>query len=405
MPVAHKWQFTSRFRRHAFGWRSDTPIQRIKEALSEIKQIARKDPALAALGAVSLLERLSPALEQVDSSSGALGSAVNKAIEILVPIIAKAEVELPVRERWLERLWDALQDDQIPYIETLGDHWGALCVTPALASRWADKLRPTLEHVWSPQAPGHSYFKGTSVCLVSLLAAGRYDDLLALLERAPFKWWHNRRWGVQALAAQGKKAEAIRYAEDSRGLNDPDWQIAAACEAILLSSGLADEAYHRYAIEANQGTSHLATFRAIARRYPNVAPERILRDLIASTPGAEGKWFAAAKNAGLFTIAIELASMSPTDPRTLARAARDYAQKEPEFALASGLASLRWISLGHGYEITGADVLDAHHALMQAATHAGLTDVSVNKQVHRLIDGPSAHKEFLRKVLGSQLAR
>ena len=44
---AHKWQFAPRFRRRAFGWRSDTPIQRIKEALTEIKQFARKEPVLA----------------------------------------------------------------------------------------------------------------------------------------------------------------------------------------------------------------------------------------------------------------------------------------------------------------------------------------------------------------------
>ena len=87
MRSAHKWQFAPRFRRHAFGWRSDTPIQRIKEALSEIKQVARKEPLLAAEGAVTLLEKLSPALAQVDSSSGALGSAVNKAIDTLVPLI------------------------------------------------------------------------------------------------------------------------------------------------------------------------------------------------------------------------------------------------------------------------------------------------------------------------------
>jgi hypothetical protein len=31
---AHKWQFAPHFRRHAFGWRSDMPIQRIKEAVS-----------------------------------------------------------------------------------------------------------------------------------------------------------------------------------------------------------------------------------------------------------------------------------------------------------------------------------------------------------------------------------
>ncbi len=119
--IAHKWQFASRFRRHAFGWRSDTPIQRIKEALAEIKQVARKEPVLAAEGAVTLLEKLSPALEQVDSSSGALGSAVNKAIETLVPIIVKADVEPKQRQRWLDRLWQALQDDEMPYIELLGD--------------------------------------------------------------------------------------------------------------------------------------------------------------------------------------------------------------------------------------------------------------------------------------------
>ena len=86
--TTHKWQFSSRFRRHAFGWRSDTPIQRIKEALAEIKTVARKEPVFAAEGAVTLLEKLSPALEQVDSSSGALGTAVNRAIDTLVSIIA-----------------------------------------------------------------------------------------------------------------------------------------------------------------------------------------------------------------------------------------------------------------------------------------------------------------------------
>ena len=165
---AHKWQFASRFRRHAFGWRSDTPVQRIKEAITEIKQVARKEPVIAAEGAIILLEKLSPALEQVDSSSGALGSAVNKAIDTLVPIIVKADVEPKLRQRWLERLWQALQDDEMPYIELLGDYWGELCVTPELASHWADEFLPVVESVWSPKASGHGFFKGTSACLASL---------------------------------------------------------------------------------------------------------------------------------------------------------------------------------------------------------------------------------------------
>lgn len=373
--TAHKWQFTSRFRRRAFGWRSDTPIQRIKEALAEIKVVARKEPAIAAEGAVTLLEKLSPALEQVDSSSGALGSAVNRAIDTLVPLIAKAEVEQRVRQRWLERLWQALQDDEIPYIESLGAHWGELCASPELAMQWVNEFLPLVEHVWSPQSTGHGFFKGTSACLASLYAAGRHDQLLALLERAPFKWWH-----------------------------DPGWRIAEACEAVLLSSGLAEDAYRRYAIEANQGTTHLATFRAIAKKYPNVSPEQILRDLIASTPGAEGKWFAAAKDAGLFAIAIELASNSPTDPRTLARAARDFAECQPQFAVAAGLASLRWISLGHGYDITGLDVLDAYAAVMKAASVSSVDAQQIKAWLRDLLASTPTGNQVMKTVLAHHLA-
>lgn len=392
MRSAHKWQFAPRFRRHAFGWRSDTPIQRIKEALSEIKQVARKEPLLAAEGAVTLLEKLSPALAQVDSSSGALGSAVNKAIDTLVPLIVKADVEPKLRQRWLNRLWQALQDDEIPYLDLLGDYWGELCVTPELASHWANEFMPVVESIWSPAAPGHGYFKGTSACLASLYAAGRFDELLALIDRAPFKWWHNRRWGVKALAAMGKKAEAIRYAEDSRGLNDPGWQIAEACEAVLLSSGLAEEAYRRYAIAANQGTTNLATFRAITKKYPHVPPEQVLQDLIAGTPGAEGKWFAAAKEAGMFELAAELAHTSPTDPRTLTRAARDFATEQPQFALNAALSALRWIARGHGYEITGADILDAAHALQQACTQAGLDEHALSAMLAPILEeAPPRH--------------
>lgn len=71
--------------------------------------------------------------------------------------------------------------------------------------------------------------------------------------------WQYREWGVKALAAMGRKAEAIRYAEASRGLNDHPIAIARACEEILLSSGLAEEAYARYALAANQRTTFLAT--------------------------------------------------------------------------------------------------------------------------------------------------
>jgi len=202
----------------------------------------------------------------------------------------------------------------------------------------------------------------------------------------------------------GKKADAIHYAEESRGLNDPGWQIAQACEEIMLSSGLLDEAYRRYAIEANQGTTNLATFRAIAKKYSHKQPEEILRDLVASTPGAEGKWFAAAKDAGLFDVAIELGARGPTDPRTLTRAARDYAEKQPSFALAAGLAALRWISLGHGYEITGADVLDAYSSMTQAAVGAGVPVQQVNEQIREIIASTQPGNSLMKTILARHLS-
>jgi len=52
-----KWTFRAHFRRHAFGWRSQPAIKRIREeAVFEIKKVARKDPVLAAQGAVMFLE-------------------------------------------------------------------------------------------------------------------------------------------------------------------------------------------------------------------------------------------------------------------------------------------------------------------------------------------------------------
>jgi len=397
--TTYKWQFVPRFRRHAFGWQSDKPIQRIKEALIEIKLVAKKEPVLAAEGAVLLIEKISPALEQVDSSSGALGSTVNRAIETLVPIISKAPATPELRERWLQRLWQALQDDQMPYIEYLGDFWGELCGTTEMASRWADEFLPVVEQVWSPNAVGHRHFCGISACFSALYAAGRHQEILALLEKAPFKWWWDRRWGVKALVAWGKKAEAVRYAEESKGLNSPASEIAKACEDILLSSGLYEEAYQRYAFEANQGSTNLNTFRAIVKKYPHKNVEDILRDLAASQPGSEGKWFAAAKDAGLFEQAIELAKRSPTDPRTLIRAARDYLEKQPGFACSSGLMALHWMVRGHSYDITPGDVLAAYRSTLEAAQNSGMTEVQIKAKIQEAIATPTASNSFVSSVL------
>lgn len=148
--TGRNWQFKPRFRRHAFGWKPQPAITTVREAVTEIKQVARMEPVHAAEGAIALIERLSPALEHVDSSSGAIGTAVNRAIAELVRIIAAAPADASTRAAWLERLFEAHGADQTPYIERLADFWGELCGSAAMASDWADRLIDLTRMALSP---------------------------------------------------------------------------------------------------------------------------------------------------------------------------------------------------------------------------------------------------------------
>lgn len=397
----HKWTFKARFRRHAFGWRSQPAIQRIREAVSEIKKVARKDKLLAAEGAVAFLERLSPAIEQVDGSSGGVGSAVNRAIDQLVPIMAGAPADDSTRRHWLERLFEALQDDDIPYLESLGDSWGELCATPEIASAQADELIGLTRRVLGPERTPGDYFKGSSVCLSALYRAGRFAEIIELTAGDRLIWPY-KEWAVKSLAAQGQKEEAIRLAESCRSPWASDLSIDRVCEEILLSSGQVEDAYQRYGLSANRAGTYLATFRAVVKRYPDKEAGVILADLVQTTPGEEGKWFAAAKTFGLYDEALALARRTPCDPQTLSRAARDFADKQPRFAVDAGLLALYWLVEGYGYDITGLDVRSAYEETMKAATRAGIQD-QIQEQIRAMVVTENTSDRFVTKVLGRQL--
>ena len=94
MTTAHAWAFRANLRRRASGWSgTGKAIDRLNAAVAEIAAMARTDPALAGEGAVLLLEKVSPAVCEIDSSSGALANATHSLVETLVPIIAQARVE------------------------------------------------------------------------------------------------------------------------------------------------------------------------------------------------------------------------------------------------------------------------------------------------------------------------
>ncbi len=393
----HAWAFKPRFRRAAFGWKSQPAQARVKEAVAEIKRAAKLDPVLGAEGAVLFLERVSPALDNVDGSSGALGAMLNAAIEDFVGIIARAPVDAPAREAWLDRLFAAHAADQTPWIEGLAEHWGDLCVSKETASAWADRL---LERTRAALRSTHAesrFFNGTSACLSALVRAERFDDLVALLDGETF--WMYRLWIAKSLLAQGKWQEALREAEACRNRsNGPG--IDAFCEKLLLGAGRADEAYRNYALRTHVRTTYAATFRAVAQKYPHKAKSEILSDLAASTSGMEGKWFAAAKDAGLLDEAIALARQSPADPRTLTRACRDFAATRPEFALEAGLLAIHWLVEGYGEQST--DVASAFAETMAVAVQLGQAQ-AVFQKIRARVAEETFGDRFVTRILKREL--
>lgn len=349
------------------------------------------------------MEKLWPALQHVDSSSGALGAAVYNAMGVLVDVVVEAPADDKTRAKWLDRLWDAANEDGVGFLDVLGERWGDVCGSPEITSQWADELLPVVQRTWEETKQGtFSYFRGTDACLSCLLAAGRHQELLDLIESAPRISWHNRRYGVRALVALGKKGEAIKYAKASCGLNDNPTAIDQVCEEILLSSGLYEEAYQQYGLTVNRGGTNLATFRNISKKYPMKEKLQILEDLIESTPGKDGKWFATAKSLGMLPLALKLAHQSPCEPKTLNRAARDYMDKEPKFALGVAIASLHWLSQGWGYEITVFDVYSAYDYAMKAAEKLGLED-QVRRDITKIVDQDTSPSMFVKGVLGRHL--
>lgn len=397
----HPWDFRARFRRTAYGWKgSKLAIERIHEALTEIRTVARHDPATAAEGAVLFLERLSPALNQIDSSSGALGNASYAAVKELVPIISNAPVDTVTRKKWLDRLFEAIQEDDPPYIEHLGDHWGELCATPELASAWADQLLPTQRSVLRERKHGtYAFFSGTTLCYSALFKAGRHDELLELLAMDPRPIWQYLVWGARVLAQRGQVDDAIAYVRERAGSTTSLETIAHFAEETLLKAGRRAEAFDKFALLANQANSNLSTFRALAKKYPELPPDKLLGHLIASTPGEPGKWFATAKTLKLFDRATQLAWASPCDPKTLTRAARDHLVKQPDFAMQCALAALHWMSMGHGYELTGFDAHEAYRLAIEAAANAEQS-AQAQAAIEQVLATDRPMSAWLRRALG-----
>lgn len=282
----------------------------------------------------------------------------------------------------------------------MGEHWCVLCADAALASHWADQLLPLVQLVVADRRKGtYAYAKSGTLCYSAPFHAGRFDDLLAVLALDPKPYWHDQQWAAKALATRGDVHGAIELMEALRSRHAPDRALSAVAEQLLLDAGRVDEAYARYGIQATSANTNIATFRAITKRYPGIEPSRILSDLISSTPGQEGKWFATAKTLKQYDLALALARRGPVDPMTLVRAARDQVNSRPAFALEVALTALYWMARGEGYDLAGADVAAARDHAVAAAAVLG-SEALVGERIAGHVAGDAPAARWVRQCLG-----
>jgi hypothetical protein len=281
----------------------------------------------------------------------------------------------------------------------MDDRWGELCATPEIASRWADRLTDLVQHVNAERRRGqHAFTRADSLCYSALFSAGRHDELIKLIGGDPRPMWRDLLWVGRVKVARGEIDEAIEFMAKSVNAWTPIAGLARFAEGVLLNVGRRSEAYEKYALEANRSTTYLATFRLIAGKYPEVDPDRLLSDLIATTPGQEGKWFATAKTLKRLELAMQLAWKSPCDPKTLIRAARDGIAKSPTFAGEVALAALHWICQGRGYELTTLDVQMAYRLAQEAGDALGQSD-RVALRIQTMLRPTTRETRWVREML------
>lgn len=365
------WAFRRRLRPNAFGWRNTAAIAAVKDAIRELRAVARKEPARAAAGAVELLERIPAACAHTDDSSGALQRQICAVIDLLEQWFGRAGLPDDEHEALLERLWQSWLEDDMSWLDELSDRWGPFCVSPERASRWADRVAAGRSEVEDPGDHLETWKRSGRFELpyLSLLhAAGRHEEVIRRV--TPESWWLSRRWAIRSLRALGRRAEALRLIRvDAAGARPQEAERMA--EEILLDSGLREQAWADHALAAAEDVNRVLWLKRLLERYPERTPTEVLERLVAATPTREGRWFAAARQAGLLDEALALARVSPAEPATLQTAVFRHADSEPAFAFEAGLLAIRGLANGDAFDPEKIEFEDLCDALLAIARREG----------------------------------
>ncbi len=406
--MGHPWKFLATVDRQTFAsGKPATAVRTLRQAVSELRRTAKTQPLIAAEGVFELLVRLGPALAPVDESSGSLEHAVARTLDATVEL-ARGAASCPQYDGWLDQLAHAVvyegADTTGCVHQAISLRWGSLCGTRAAAERWIERLLPDVVRQWSTP---EGYAVGGLACLSCLSACGHHTRVLELLKCRPVPIWVERQFGVHALVELDRIDEALTYAQYSNPLGHHyDSEIARTCEALLLANGQRERAYRSFAIAAGQRQNCLQTYRTLAAKYPEVPESTLLSDLVASTPGEEGRWFATARHLRFFQLALELAKQTPCDPKTLHRAAADHLAQDPAYAGELARAALKWLIAGFGVEISAEDVYASYDLAKKALARSdrGVAGVVLlNRELKGLCDAPTQAASWVRSLLHYEL--
>jgi hypothetical protein len=73
--------------------------------------------------------------------------------------------------------------------------------------------------------------------------------------------------------------------------------------------------------------------------------------------------------------------------------------KQPAFAMQCALAALHWMSMGHGYELTGFDAHEAHRLAIEAARNAQQR-AQAQAAIELVLAADRPMSAWLRRALG-----
>ena len=113
--------------------------------------------------------------EQIDTSTGALGTVVNKTLDELIPILIAAPADEPTRARCIERLIDSSQDDWVDRLSPLSKQFDSVAVYPALMNRLADDTVGIVRPARTARGNGASNWSGPELTATPIQKVGNRE--------------------------------------------------------------------------------------------------------------------------------------------------------------------------------------------------------------------------------------